>query len=99
MRYVPSVIRSFADKRTARIFAGIYLSDVHPDLQEQARAKLHQLDEAERLDQLGAVPGNRLERLGGNRRGQWSIRVSGQWRICFRWESSDSHDVWFGDYH
>ena len=99
MRYVPQVIRSFADKRTSRIFAGFYLRDMHRDLQERARAKLNQLDEAERLEQLAAVPGNRLERLGGDRQGQWSIRVSGQGRICFRWEGGHSHDVWFGDYH
>lgn len=93
------MIRSFADKRTSRIFAGIYLRDLHPDLQARARAKLIQIDDAERLEQLAAVPGHRLERLIGNRQDQWSIRVSGQWRICFRWEDGHSYDVWFGDYH
>ena len=99
MRYVPPVIRSFADKRTSRIFAGIYLRDMHRDLQERARTKLIQLDDAKRLEQLGAVPGNRLERLSGDRQGQWSIRVSAQWRICFSWDNGHSYDVWLGDYH
>jgi proteic killer suppression protein len=93
------VIRSFADKRTARILLGSHVRDLHPELQRRARAKLLQLDQADRLEQLAAVPGNNLERLSGDRSGQWSIRVNVQWRICFVWDDGDAFDVWFGDYH
>lgn len=61
--------------------------------------KLLILDAAERLDDLRVPPGNRLEKLRGDRAGQHSIRVNDQWRICFRWEGSDAHDVDIVDYH
>ena len=93
------MIRSFADKRTARIFSNAFVRDLHPDLQRRARAKLLELEVAKALDELRITPGNHLEKLGGDRKGQWSIRVSGQWRICFRWEEGDAFDVWFGDFH
>lgn len=93
------MIRTFADRRTARIFNDAFVRDLHPDLQRRARAKLLELDAATTLDQLRFVPGNHLEKLGGDRKGQWSIRVSGQWRICFWWREGDAFDVWFGDYH
>ena len=57
------------------------------------------LDAATSLDDLTVPPGNRLERLSGDRRGQWSIRVNDQWRICFRWEGADAYDVEMADYH
>ena len=61
--------------------------------------KLVQLDAAERLDDLRVPPGNRLEALKGDRRGQHSIRVDDQWRVCFRWRDGDAHDVEIVDYH
>ena len=61
--------------------------------------KLAQLDAAERLDDLRVPPGNRLEALKGDRRGQHSIRVNDQWRVCFRWVDGDAHDVELVDYH
>jgi len=51
------------------------------------------------IDDLRSPPGNRLERLSGNRRGQHSIRINDQWRICFRWQQGDAHDVEIVDYH
>ena len=57
------------------------------------------LNAATRLDDLRALPGNRLEKLTKDRAGQWSIRVSGQWRVCFRWEGGDAYDVELVDYH
>jgi proteic killer suppression protein len=57
------------------------------------------LDGAESLDDLRVPPGNRLERLTGDRAGQHSIRVNDQWRICFRWRDRDAHDVEICDYH
>jgi proteic killer suppression protein len=60
---------------------------------------LAQLDAAATLDFLSAPPGNRLEKLKGNRIGQWSIRINDRWRICFRWEDMDAWDVEIVDYH
>ena len=57
------------------------------------------LDAAVALDDLRIPPGNRLERLRGDRAGQYSIRVNDQWRICFRWRNGDAHDVEIADYH
>ena len=61
--------------------------------------KLLILDAAERLADLRVPPGNRLEKLRGDRVGLHSIRVNDQWRVCFRWEGSDAHEVEIGDYH
>lgn len=64
-----------------------------------ARRKLELLNAAERIDELRVPPGNRLEALKGNRKGQWSIRINGQWRICFRWLDHAAFDVEIVDYH
>ena len=69
------------------------------DLQRVMLRKLLILDAAERLDDLRVPPGNRLEKLRGDRAGQHSIRVNDPWRVCFRWEGSDAHDVEIVDYH
>lgn len=61
--------------------------------------KLVALDAAEALDDLRIPPGNRLEKLKGDRAGQVSIRVNDQWRICFRWREADAYDVELVDYH
>jgi proteic killer suppression protein len=98
-QYVHFVIRSFADRRTARLFQGVWVQGMHPDLQRRARTKLRELDAARSLDELARRAGNRLEKLTGDRQGQWSIRVTGQWRICFEWAGHDAAEVWFGDYH
>lgn len=61
--------------------------------------KLEILDAAERLEDLRVPPGNRLEKLSGDREGQYSIRINYQWRICFRWHENTAHDVEIVDYH
>lgn len=61
--------------------------------------KLVVIDAAERVDDLRVPPGNRLEKLKGDRAGQYSIRINDQWRICFRWERGDAHAVEIVDYH
>ena len=93
------MIRSFRDKRTATLFTGQPVKGVATDLARAARRKLQRLDQARSLADLAAFPGNRLERLRGDRAGQHSTRVNDQWRICFRWRDGDALDVWFGDYH
>ena len=93
------MIRSFADKGTAKVFRRQRVRALPPKLQRVALRRLLVLDAAERLDDLRVPPGNRLENLSGNRRGQHSIRINDQWRICFRWDRGDAHDVEIVDYH
>ena len=93
------MIRTFADKRTARLYVGGPVRRVHADLAVLAQRKLRLLHRARSLADLAAFKGNRLEKLRGDREGQWSIRVTDQWRICFRWADGNAFDVWFGDYH
>jgi proteic killer suppression protein len=93
------VIRSFRDRETEKVFERERSRRLPPDVQRRAHRKLLLLDAAEALDDLRVPPGNRLERLTGNRAGQYSIRVNNQWRICFRWERGDAYDVEVADYH
>jgi proteic killer suppression protein len=72
---------------------------LHPDVQRLAQRKLVILNAAESVQDLRVPPGNRLERLSGDRTGQYSIRVNDQWRICFRWRDGDALDVEIVDYH
>jgi proteic killer suppression protein len=92
------MIASFADKRTERLFR---LERVREFIafERVALRKLAMLDAAHRIEDLLAPPGNRLELLKGDRAGQWSIRINDQWRVCFRWEGNDAHDVEVCDYH
>jgi proteic killer suppression protein len=93
------VIRSFADRETERLFARTPGRRFPAQLHRVILRKLVQVDAAERLDDLRVPPGNRLEALKGDRRGQHSIRVNDQWRVCFRWRDGDAHDVEIVDYH
>lgn len=93
------MIKSFADKRTAAIFAGYAVRDLPLQIQRRARGKLLAIDAAKRLDDLKVPPGNRFEELHGDRRGQHSIRINDQWRICFRWRDGEADDVEIVDYH
>jgi proteic killer suppression protein len=68
-------------------------------MQAVALRKLRMLHNARKLGDLAAFPGSRLEPLKGSRRGQWSIRINDQWRICFRWQENDAHQVEIVDYH
>ena len=93
------MIRSFASAETERIFEGRVSKKLPHDIQKTARRKLLYLHDAEDLRDLFAPPGNRLEKLRGNREGQYSIRINDQWRICFRWELDRAYDVEIVDYH
>lgn len=93
------MIKSFADKPTAAIFLGHAVRDLPPQIQRRVRAKLLAIDSASRIDDLRVPPGNRLEALSGRRRGQFSIRVNDQWRICFVWRDNEAWDVEIVDYH
>ena len=93
------MIRNFADTESERIFRLVRLRKPALPIQRAALRKLLILDAAESLNDLSAIPGNRLEKLLGDRKGQYSIRVNDQYRICFRWESGEACDVELVDYH
>jgi proteic killer suppression protein len=93
------VIRSFRDKRTAAVFRGQLPKGFPVEVTQAARRKLRMLDAAVTLDDLRSPPGNRLETLGGRRRGQHSIRVNDQWRLCFVWRADGAHEAEIVDYH
>ncbi|MBX2999634.1 MAG: type II toxin-antitoxin system RelE/ParE family toxin [Caldilineaceae bacterium] len=93
------MIRSFADKSTAAIFAGREVRRLPGEIQQRAAEKLALLHAAHSLDDLGTPPGNRLEKFAGDRAGYWSIRINSQWRICFKFENGDLYEVEIVDYH
>lgn len=93
------MIRSFRDKEAEAIWQGRFSRKLPQDIQRLARRKLRMLDAAIHLQALRVPPGNRLEALRGNRRGQWSIRINDQWRVCFVWKDGAAWDVEIVDYH
>jgi len=93
------MIRSFRDKGTECLFSRRYSQRFPPDVQRTAWRKLAILDAAENLTDLRVPPGNRLEKLSGDRAGQYSIRINDQWRICFCWSEGDAYEVEVADYH
>ncbi|MBM3573811.1 MAG: type II toxin-antitoxin system RelE/ParE family toxin [Alphaproteobacteria bacterium] len=78
-------MRSFADKRTAAVFHGLFVCGVDHTIQQRAKMRLDRIDAATSLDDLRVPPSHRLENLIGRRSSQWSIRVNGRWRVCFVW--------------
>ncbi|MEJ2547644.1 MAG: type II toxin-antitoxin system RelE/ParE family toxin [Gemmatimonadota bacterium] len=93
------MIKSFRDRDTERLFQRRPVRKLGSDIQKVALRKLRMLDAATVLDDLRLPPGNRLEKLKGDRAGQHSVRINQQWRICFRWRSGDAYDVEIVDYH
>lgn len=93
------MIRSFADKETEQLAREGHSRRIPADIQARAMQRIGQLASAVSLDDLRFPPSNRLERLRGNRAGQWSIRINDQWRLCFRFENGDAFDVEIVDYH
>jgi proteic killer suppression protein len=92
------MIKSYRDKDTDRLFQRQPVRRLGTGVQRVALRKLRMLDAAMRLSDLRVPPGNRLERLRGDRTGQYSIRINDQWRICFRWHEGDAYDVEIVDY-
>ena len=93
------MIRSFKDKRSEAVFRGEFAKGLDGQIQQRAREKLKYLDAAADLKDLRVPPGNQLEALKGDRKGQYSIRVNQQWRVCFRWKDGEALDVEIVDYH
>jgi proteic killer suppression protein len=93
------MIKSFGDAETAKVFDRRYSRRLPGDIQAVALRKLRMLNNVAGLADLRSPPGNRLERLSGDRAGQYSIRINDQWRICFAWRSGDAYEVEICDYH
>lgn len=98
-RYGLPMIKSFKCKETEKIFRGRFSRKLPQDIQRIAARKLEQLNAATLLDTLHVPPGNRLEALTGDRKGQHSIRINSQWRLCFVWDEGNALDVEIVDYH
>ena len=94
-----TVIRSFRDDETEKVFLRGRPRKLPLDIQRGAQRKLAMLDAAESLQDLRAPPANRLEALSGDRVDQHSIRINVRWRVCFRWADGDTYDVEIVDYH
>lgn len=93
------MIRGFKDKRARALFAG-RIPKQFQAFARQAQRRLQILDAAESLEDLRGLPSNRLEALRGDRKGQYSIRINAQWRLCFRWhDSGEATEVEIVDYH
>ncbi|CAA6678177.1 MULTISPECIES: type II toxin-antitoxin system RelE/ParE family toxin [unclassified Lentimonas] len=93
------MILSFADKETEKVFRAMHSAKLPSDIQRRAHNKLITLYASTALDALRIPPSNHLEALKGNRIEQHSIRINKQWRICFRWDNGNVHDVEITDYH
>ena len=97
--YNCGVIESFASTDAERLFATGKSRRLPPDILRRAVMRLTQLDAASTVDDLRQPPSNRLEALGGDRAGQWSVRINDKWRVCFRFERGNAQDVEIVDYH
>ena len=93
------MIVGLLDAETAAIWAGRRSRRLPADIQDAALRKLRLLHNARRIDDLRVPPGNRLEALKDDRKGQHSIRINRQWRICFIWKDNNAHQVEIADYH
>ena len=93
------MIQSFADRETEKIWNGVRSRKLPQEIQERALVKLRLLNQARQLDDLKVPPGNQFELLKGERKGQYSIRINKQWRICFHWSDGGPFDVEITDYH
>lgn len=93
------MIHDFADKEAERVWHGRRSRHLPPGIQSVARRKLRLLNNAVSLNDLRLPPANRLEPLKGKRKGQHSMCINDQWRICFRWKNNDAYDVEIVDYH
>ena len=93
------MILSFACRDTGKVFHAQLSRRFPPEIQRGARRKLLALHAATELRQMAVPPGNRLEALKGGRKGQHSMRINDQWRICFRWREGGAYDVEIVDYH
>lgn len=99
LRYYVIMIKSFADKNTEIIWNRQWINSMPKEVQRVAYRKLIMLHRAISLNDLRVPPGNRLEKLSGDRSGEMSIRINKQYRICFIWTNGDAYEVQIIDYH
>ncbi|WP_304224361.1 type II toxin-antitoxin system RelE/ParE family toxin [Gracilinema caldarium] len=93
------MIQSWANAETEEIWNGFYVRSLPRDIQRIAKRKLIHIHAAKLIEDLKIPPGNRLEKLTGNRKGYWSIRINDQWRICLKWDNGNAFNVEIVDYH
>jgi len=93
------MIKSFKCKETEKIFYREYSKKLPHNIQKAAFRKLRMIDRSKTLNDLKVPPANRLEMLSGKRKGQYSIRINDQWRICFKWIDNNTLEVEITDYH
>jgi proteic killer suppression protein len=93
------VIQSFKDEETRKIYQRQRSRKLPVDIQQVALRKLRMINNAISINDLRVPPANHLEKLKGDRAGQWSIRINEQWRVCFQWKQSDAYEVEITDYH
>jgi proteic killer suppression protein len=93
------VIKSIADRETQHVFEREFSRRLPADIQQPAYRKLRMLNNAQSLADLRIPPANRLEKLTGDRAGQYSIRINERWRVCFEWRDGDAYSVEIVDYH
>ena len=92
-------VKRFADRNTERIFRGLHVRRLPPDIQRRARMRLQRVMAATALLDLRVPPSHRLEALRGTRTGQYSIRINDQWRVCFIWTEQGAIEIEITDYH
>jgi proteic killer suppression protein len=93
------VIKSFGNKETERVYRRDYVKKLPAEIQQASLRKLRMLNNTKSMQDLRSPPGNRLEKLKGDREGQYSIRVNEQWRVCFEWKDNDAYEVEITEYH
>jgi proteic killer suppression protein len=93
------VIKSFANKQTESVYQRQIGKHLPSEMQQAALRKLRMLNNAKSMQDLHSPPGNRLEKLKGERAGQYSIRIDDQWRVCFEWRDDNAYEVEIADYH
>jgi len=97
--YSFSMIKTFRCKETERIFSGKFSIKLPQNIQRVAERKLIMIHKAAKLNDLRVPPANRLEAMKGDRKGQYSLRINDQWRICFEWHEDGVYNVKIQDYH
>jgi len=93
------MIQTWGNTETEEIWDGFFVRKLPHEIQRIAKRKLVQIHAAKIIEDLRIPPGNRLEKLSGDRKDHWSIRINEQWRICFKWENGNAFDVEIVDYH
>ena len=93
------MIKSFKDSEAEKIYFRERSRKLPPDIQQVALRKLRMVNNAKNINDLRIPPANRLEKLTGNRSGQYSVRINDQWRVCFIWRDGDATEVEITDYH